>query len=186
MPRNLFPGLVTERTQKGTARYRVRPEGNPRKKFTLLVGPDHPRFLSYYKMARRGLDPMLSENAKSEAIQSGDIEKSIRDCLSRSRERAKKKKVPFDLTAQFIADILDGQNYCCALSREQFDVSGFAKGYRRPRNISIDRIHPADGYVQSNVRLVTTIVNIALSDWGDKEFIRMCRSVSKAKVDPAL
>lgn len=56
-----YPGLFAERLPSGATRYRVRMEGNKRKKITLPVTPDHPQFAELYRAARAGikLDPEL-------------------------------------------------------------------------------------------------------------------------------
>lgn len=50
-----FPGLLKEKMKSGNVRYRVRLEGNPRKRVNLLVTPDHPDFQEFYLAARRGI-----------------------------------------------------------------------------------------------------------------------------------
>ncbi|MBT3142884.1 tyrosine-type recombinase/integrase [Ruegeria litorea] len=49
-----FPGFLVERNRNGSARYRIRVEGNSRRKITIPVGPDHPDFPSHYYAARGG------------------------------------------------------------------------------------------------------------------------------------
>ena len=49
-----FPGLLIERNRNGSARYRVREEGNKRNRITIPVGPDHADFPHYYYAARAG------------------------------------------------------------------------------------------------------------------------------------
>ncbi|HGG04715.1 MAG TPA: site-specific integrase [Aliiroseovarius sp.] len=49
-----FPGLLIERNRNGTPRYRVRVEGNARKRITIPVAPDHEDFPNYYYAARAG------------------------------------------------------------------------------------------------------------------------------------
>lgn len=49
-----LPGLLIERNRNGSPRYRVRVEGNAKKRVSLPVGPDHPDFAQYYYAARIG------------------------------------------------------------------------------------------------------------------------------------
>lgn len=49
-----FPGLLIERNRNGSRRYRVRVEGNKRRRITIPVGPDHPDFPHFYYAARVG------------------------------------------------------------------------------------------------------------------------------------
>lgn len=67
-----FPGLVPEPLPSGATRYRVRQEGNPKKRITLSVTPDHEEFQEHYLAARKGikLQPKRTE-----------VERSIRGSL---------------------------------------------------------------------------------------------------------
>lgn len=49
-----FPGLLIERNRNGSLRYRVRVEGDKRRRITIPVGPDHSDFPHYYYAARTG------------------------------------------------------------------------------------------------------------------------------------
>lgn len=49
-----LPGLSREKTPAGKVRWRVRVQGERRRKITLAVGPDHPAFSECYHAARRG------------------------------------------------------------------------------------------------------------------------------------
>jgi integrase len=50
-----FPGLLKEKLPSGNFRYRVRVEGNPRKRVRLYVEPDHKDFHEHYLAARQGI-----------------------------------------------------------------------------------------------------------------------------------
>lgn len=49
-------------------------------------------------------------------------------------------------------------------------------GRRRPWLPSLDRIDSSKGYIDGNMRLVCSAVNIALNDWGDEVFWRIVES----------
>lgn len=49
-----YPGLLIERHRNGAARYRVRVEGDPKRRVHIPVGPDHPDFIGHYRAARVG------------------------------------------------------------------------------------------------------------------------------------
>lgn len=175
--KHVFPGLVCEE-RNGSPRWRVREKGRAGKKTAVSVGPEHPDFLRQYALARQGVSPMRSEAAILKA--KGDLDAAISQAMSRAKTRSKKKNVPFDLTTADLFDLLERQDYRCGVSRVRFEVKRFALGARCPNNISIHRINPAKGYVSGNIRLVTTIVNIAISDFGEAEFLKMCRAVTTA------
>ncbi|SMO95142.1 Phage integrase family protein [Thalassovita litoralis] len=63
-----YPGLVEERLPSGNLRYRVRPEGNPKRKIRLNVTPDHPDFVEEYLAARAGAKPVLQEDPAAKSI----------------------------------------------------------------------------------------------------------------------
>ena len=50
-----YEGLCEEKTQAGTIRWRVRVEGQKKKKITIPVGPEHDDFEDHYLAARAGL-----------------------------------------------------------------------------------------------------------------------------------
>lgn len=49
-----FPGFLIERNRNGSARYRVRVEGQKGRKITIPVGPEDPDFANHYYAARQG------------------------------------------------------------------------------------------------------------------------------------
>ena len=68
-----YPGLLHERLPSGNWRYRVRVEGNPRRRIRLHVDPDHKDFPEHYHAARAGIE------LKPEA---SPAERSIRGSIS--------------------------------------------------------------------------------------------------------
>lgn len=63
-----YPGLLEERLPSGNLRYRVRQEGNPKRRIALTVGPDHPDFTEQYLAARAGKQPQKANPRISNAI----------------------------------------------------------------------------------------------------------------------
>jgi len=49
-----FPGLLIEQNRNGSPRYRVRVEGDKKRRITIPVAPDHPDFANHYHAARAG------------------------------------------------------------------------------------------------------------------------------------
>jgi hypothetical protein len=71
-----------------------------------------------------------------------------------ARHRARKKKVPFDITIDYLADIYPKDGICPAL---RVPLSwGDADRNTSP---SLDRIDPAKGYVVGNVRWLSQLAN---------------------------
>jgi len=62
-----YPGLLKEPLPSGQCRYRVRVEGDPRRRITLRCGPGHEDFQRQYLAARRGEDPQIAKPASTYA-----------------------------------------------------------------------------------------------------------------------
>lgn len=82
-----------------------------------------------------------------------------------ARTRARKKRLPFDLTINWIYDKIK-QGYC--------EVTGlpFSHKIQKPPHRfapSIDKVLPSLGYVKENCRMVVLMVNIIKRDYSDEE-----------------
>ncbi|MBE1297149.1 MAG: site-specific integrase [Rhodobacteraceae bacterium] len=71
-----FPGLCQEKTAAGNVRWRVRVEGEKRRKITIPVGPGHPDFQLHYDAARFG-----------EKLRQDRVSKPVGGSLDELRER---------------------------------------------------------------------------------------------------
>ena len=99
--------------------------------------------------------------------------------LSDASSRSKTKKKRFDLDIDFLLEMFEKQNGKCILTDIDFSFEK-PKNYRvDPWTISIDRIDSKLGYTKDNVRLVCTIVNFALNEWGED----VLRTMSKAIIE---
>ena len=65
-----FPGLLKEKLPSGNFRYRVRVEGNPRKRIPLHIDPDHQDFCEHYLAARQGVE--IKANAAGQQAVAAD------------------------------------------------------------------------------------------------------------------
>lgn len=105
--------------------------------------------------------------------------KNWEDTLYKSAlSSAKRKKLAFDLTKDFINNLYSSQDQKCSLTKIPFEFNK-TNFIRRPFAPSIDRINAKLGYTKDNVRLVCTIVNMALNEFGDGIFDKMCREYVK-------
>lgn len=99
------------------------------------------------------------------------IDKRAMCMVSAARIRAKKKGVPFNLTATDVdrfQEIIDAGK--CELTGVTFTV---ISGKRSATSPSLDRIVPELGYVSGNVRVVCHAVNAGMGDWGEAELKRI-------------
>lgn len=83
--------------------------------------------------------------------------------------RSKQQNVPFSITLEYVRDLLEKQNYLCALTGDQLVLKG---GWNSP---SLDKINPSLGYIEGNVQWLTKRVNLIKSNMDNKELLDFCR-----------
>lgn len=91
------------------------------------------------------------------------------------KHRAKKRNLDFNITIEYINDILEKQNFKCALSK--LDIS--FESYLKETTASLDRIDSSKGYVEGNVQWVHKHINSMKLDFDQKYYIEICRLVVK-------
>jgi hypothetical protein len=99
------------------------------------------------------------------------IKDSVPQLLSNSKIRAKEMNVPFNLTTEYLREILPKDMICpiFKVKMTRSKTSG-RKGYRRDKHApSIDRIFSEKGYVKGNVIIVSDIANRIKTDSTMKE-----------------
>lgn len=96
---------------------------------------------------------------------------SISEAHSRAKRRAAKSGLEFGITTEYLRDISRSQQ--CAVTGIPFRYERKGKEWN-PWGPSVDRIDNTKGYVVGNVRVVCVMVNLALSQFGDEAFYRMC------------
>ncbi len=92
-----------------------------------------------------------------------------------ARTRSKKYKLEFIITLQDILDLYEIQNKKCLLTNIDFSLERKGRKNKNPFAPSIDRINSEKGYTKNNIRLVCVIVNLALNNFGDIIFDKMCK-----------
>lgn len=96
-----------------------------------------------------------------------------------ARKRAAEADLPFKLTLFDAERLLEDQKMVCAVSGLPFSEAAAGEGsFRSPLRPSLDRIVNAKGYALGNVRLVLTLVNLAMNDWGSKPLIEVARAIA--------
>lgn len=80
--------------------------------------------------------------------------------LSSARRRAKIYNLQFDLTEDFIFDLIKN-NSVCPVFGTPFDFSGCRGTWNFKNNAypSLDRLNPDKGYVKDNIRLISWRAN---------------------------
>lgn len=94
--------------------------------------------------------------------------------LRSSRAYSKKRGMECSIMAADVVSLYEKQNGKCALTGRTL-IYG-SKGQQRD-SLSIDRIEPALGYVNGNVRLVTYQANMARGMFSDEELMSFCRAI---------
>ena len=80
------------------------------------------------------------------------------------------------LSVEDILELLEKQNYKCALSGLDLTCK-LEKGKKFPHNVSIDRIKAGGPYTKDNIQLVCRAVNHWRADTDLTDFIEICRAV---------
>ena len=99
-----------------------------------------------------------------------DPEWRLAKLLSMAKNRAKEKKLDFDLTLEYLKGLWDGTDGKCQVSNIPFELRRPEFGKVHPYAPSIDRIEPSRGYTKGNVRIIVYQLNVALSEFGLEQF----------------
>lgn len=102
-----------------------------------------------------------------------------RTLYNRWYKSAKKREMRWDLDFDYLDDLIESQNWKCALSGavlvfDHGQDNGVEKG-----NASLDRIDSKIPYLKGNVQYVTKDINMGKQQLTTEEFINLCRSVSE-------
>jgi hypothetical protein len=180
-------GLCIEALPYGGARIRVRPKGEPSLKISIPDGLSDDDFLAAYRAARSGLMTDYRPTTLGVMARRPGYWATLCNLLARSKQRANRKRLEFDVALNDLVEILDHQGGRCAISGMEFDIRPQPRrGEKRPFCMSIDRIDNGRGYTKDNVRITTVIANTALLNWKEEDFRRMCRAVAKRAPCPTL
>lgn len=102
--------------------------------------------------------------------------------IRRAREGAIARNIEWNLSDEYLAELLDKQNVKCALSGIDLCISNYSIGSKRGRletTISLDRIDSSKGYIEGNVQWVHKSINIMKSTLTQEQFIEFCRLVTE-------
>jgi hypothetical protein len=84
-----FPGLIEEPLPSGNVRYRVRVEGQKKRRITLSITPDHADFREHYLAARRGIRMGAPESETLQHITEGSLQWLIEKYLIALEKKVK-------------------------------------------------------------------------------------------------
>lgn len=91
--------------------------------------------------------------------------------FTKQRNGAKDRKIPWDLTAEYVHKIVKETKHCAISGRQVFLEVNHVDG------ASIDRIDASKGYTTDNVVITSQIINKARGELTIEEFVKMCQDV---------
>lgn len=95
------------------------------------------------------------------------------------KKDAKKRDIKVEITIQEASDLLEKQNFKCALTGETLIMAATHKEYLQGlRTASLDRIDSNKDYSLDNIRWIHKEINLMKLDYNDEEFIKWCTKVS--------
>lgn len=101
------------------------------------------------------------------------VKGAIQTSRGASLQRAKKDKIPHNVSTKYLQDLYKKQEGLCALSGEKMEPKS---GWLSP---SLDKIIPEKGYVAGNVQWLTKRVNLIKSNFNNTELIELCSKIVK-------
>lgn len=87
-----------------------------------------------------------------------------------ARVRARNRNIPFDVSPNEVDRL---QSIIDAGKCEITGTALILSGPRSPASPSLDRITPARGYVDGNLRIVCHAINAAMGDWGEQALLEI-------------
>ena len=108
----------------------------------------------------------------------GELDRLLHSIVVRSRGRAKRARMEHTVDVPQLRQLWDEQGARCAVSGVAFSDERVPAAFvSRPFAPSLDRIDCSRGYVPDNVRLVCTVANFALGQWGDSIVRRLAHGI---------
>lgn len=98
--------------------------------------------------------------------------KHLQRMIERARYRNRNKGIPFALSTELLRKVAERCGGYC-------EVTGHALEDEGPFRPSLDRIEPALGYVEGNIRIVCLITNTAMLHYGEAAFLELAVTACK-------
>jgi|ERR1035437_5977471 hypothetical protein len=94
--------------------------------------------------------------------------------FNRVKNRANERNQKFDITIEDMGDLLENQNYTCALSGLFIQMDG-----EKHTTASLDKIENSKGYVKGNIQWLHKDINNLKSDIKQEKLLELCSSITK-------
>jgi hypothetical protein len=108
----------------------------------------------------------------------------VAELFRRKKSLCRVNHWPFDLTKEWLREQLDKQEWKCALTGIPFralKVAGEKRSGYRWDSVSLDRVDPRLGYVQSNVRFILNVINLFKNDGDDKRMYMLAEALLRQR-----
>jgi hypothetical protein len=165
--------ITTRANDDGSVRHYFRRRGMP---MARLPTPDSPLFEEAYSLRLAESEGMTHATDHTRGRARDGYRRHWAGSLLRNAKYRINRECT--LTADDLFGMFQDQNDRCALSGLRFRYRR-DEGRRDPMSPSLDRIDSRSGYTVANCRLVLLAVNVALNNWGDETFVRICKAVAK-------
>ena len=110
------------------------------------------------------------ENCSHKGWIKGVLRKSF---AKKYKINAELRKLDWDLTFDYLADLLIEQDFKCALTDWDIDAMEVNKN-----TASLDRIDSSIGYIEGNVQWVHKMVNMCKQQYEQEDFVHMCKAIA--------
>lgn len=98
-----------------------------------------------------------------------------KDFFTRIKHNASKRKLAFEISLEYIGDLLDKQYGMCALTGLPISIGASRDGIT---TASLDRIDNSKGYIEGNVQWVHKDINQIRSNHTVEYFVQLCKLVA--------
>ena len=99
--------------------------------------------------------------------------------IQAAKQRARKHNLEYSLDREWILNLYEKQNGKCLLTGINFSMENPVETNLNPLSPSLDKIIPKLGYTKDNTRLVCVAINIALNEFGENIFKKVCTAYLK-------
>lgn len=135
------------------------------------------RKLREFNLVKSGSAKRENKETNGRTYLYGKITKTLW-CLLTSLARV--RELFFDVNPKYLFELLEQQNYKCALSGREISIEFItsAKG-KTKRTASLDRIDSSKGYIEGNVQWLHKDVNNIKQDFSQEEFLNLCKQITE-------
>lgn len=119
----------------------------------------------------------LTSGWRKNAIEGDQWHNVATAITQRHRTHSKARGIPFKIDKGYVYKVMAEADFRCAVSGVAFSRRVAGDIDPDPWSPSIDRIDNRHGYVPGNIRIVSTIANLAMNRWGYDALLRLSHAV---------